>query len=199
MTQHSTGYTLEDFKIGDIVKSTQNPAWDFTVSAKTDYSVIVKNSLNLNGTEYRVNPGILHPKDGPQTKPKTPVVDFEYNNKEAIYKELILNDVKNIEMSAVGNPIENETGWLSCEVLAADITYVIKELNSVPQIMNVRIRPESKQPEQPKVTTEFITGYEYEVELQFIENPDGSVNADVIDVFRKGETDSCFAGNKYKD
>lgn len=199
MTQHSTGYTIDDFKVGDIVNSTKNPAWDFTVTEKTENFVGVKNSLNMLGSAYYVNPCILFPKDGPQTKPKAPVVDFEYNNKEAIYKEMLLNGVKNIEVSAVGNPIEDETGWVSCEILNYSVNDVIERLNEVPQILNVRIRPESKQPEQPKVTTEFITGYEYEVEVQFTENPDGSVSADVIDVFRKGEVDSCFAGNKYKD
>lgn len=199
MTQHSTGYTLDDFKIGDTVRSITNSVIDFKVVGKSESTYNYLWIENYHGQQFGIGPDAVYPKDGPQTKPKTPVVDFEYNNKEAIYKEMLLNGVKNIEMSAVGNPIEDETGWVSCETLGRSAADVIKRLNAVLQILNVRIRPEAKQPEQPKVTTEFITGYEYEVEVQFIENPDGSVNADVIDVFRKGETDSCFAGNKYTE
>lgn len=196
--QKTTGYTLDDFKIGDIVKSASNTIPDFKViafSVNRKY-LWIENAYGQQGQQFKISPGSVYPASGPQTKPKPPVVDFEYNNKEAIYKEMLLNGTKNIEMSAVGNSING--GWLSCQYLLKDVNQVIEEFERVPQNLNIRIRPQPKQVES-KTTTEFVLGSKYEFEVQFTENPDGSVHADVLDVWQKGAFDSCFAGNKYKE
>lgn len=120
--------------------------------------------------------------------PKSPVVDFEYNNKEAIYKEMLLNGVNNIEMSDVENSIDG--GWVSCQDLLVDVNRVIEEFDKVPQTLNIRIRPEPKQVES-KTTTEFIKGYKYDLDVKFTENSNGTVSAAILAIFRKGENDSC--------